>query len=126
MYKISKNLRTLYSKASLSQAAGASNDAQFVIGPNPYETKKDQCILCKHKIRVDYKNPRLLSQFVSPLTGELYEKHVTGLCTMQQTLVGRELKKSIHALLMPKFYRDPKYNKDPALFNPDRPRGKNP
>ena len=45
---------------------------------NPYEADCRQCILCKNKIVVDYKNPRLLSQFVSPFTGKIYESNITG------------------------------------------------
>lgn len=129
MFHVIRSIRTVHTKAALSQVAATPDqfsDNQFVTGPNPYLSKKEQCILCKYKIKVDYKNPRLLSQFVSPLTGTLYEKHITGLCTMQQILLSREIKKSKHAMLMPLFYRDPKYNKDPQLFNPDRPKGKKP
>ena len=45
---------------------------------NPYEKEQRQCILCKYKIEVNYKNPRLLSQFVSPFTGKLYDRNITG------------------------------------------------
>lgn len=117
MYQRIIHLRNLHTKATLRQIVNNTHDTQFVAGPNPYDTKKEQCVLCKHKIKVDYKNPRLISQFVSPLTGELYERKITGLCTMQQILLAREHKKSVHAMLMPKFYRDPKYNKDPVLFS---------
>lgn len=113
-------------KSSTSSSTQSNKDDQFVQGPNPYTQEKEQCILCKHKIKLDYKNPRLLSQFVSPLTGQVYAKNITGLCLMQQTKLRREVNRSIHAMLMPKFYRNPKFNKDPALFNPERPKGKFP
>ena len=45
---------------------------------NPYEKEQRQCILCKYEIEVNYKNPRLLSQFVSPFTGKLYDRNITG------------------------------------------------
>ena len=45
---------------------------------NPYESEKRQCILCYRKIEVDYKNPRLLSQFLSSFTGKVYERNITG------------------------------------------------
>ncbi|CAG2177163.1 unnamed protein product, partial [Oppiella nova] len=44
---------------------------------NPYRKAKQICILCKYGIEVDYKNVQLLSQFVSPYTGRLYDKHIT-------------------------------------------------
>lgn len=101
-------------------------DKGFVDKPTPYELPKQQCILCKHKIQLDYKNPRLLSQFVSPLNGMVYDKHITGLCELQQTILQREIKKSRLTYLMPIYYRHPKYNADPKLFNPDRPQRPNP
>lgn len=94
--------------------------------PSPFEKERAKCLLCQHKIQVDYKNPRLLSQFVSPLTGEIYDKHITGLCEMQQILVQREIRKSRTAKFMPHLYKNPKYMKDPPLFNPSRPQRPNP
>lgn len=32
---------------------------------NPYNKEPKKCILCKHQIKLDYKNSRLLQQFVS-------------------------------------------------------------
>ena len=32
----------------------------------------------------DYRNPKLLSQFVSPHTGLVYDVHITGLCEAMQ------------------------------------------
>lgn len=101
-------------------------DKQFVDGPTPYQKPKRLCILCKNKIELDYKNPRLLSQFVSPLNGDIYDKHITGLCEMQQKILEREIKKSRSSLFMPIFFKQPRYNKDPKLVNPDRPQRPNP
>lgn len=101
-------------------------DKQFVDASTPYQKPKRRCLLCKHKIQVDYKNPRLLSQFVSTLNGNIYDKHITGLCEKQQIALEREIKKSRRAMLMPMYYKEPKYNKDPPLFNPDRPQRPNP
>ncbi|KAL1439273.1 hypothetical protein MTO96_010303 [Rhipicephalus appendiculatus] len=61
---------------------------------NPFKKEPRQCILCKHNIQVDYKNVKLLSQFVSPYTGKIYEKHITGLCQKQQESVKREIMKA--------------------------------
>lgn len=94
--------------------------------PSPYEKEKRQCLLCEHKVQVDYKNPRLLSQFVSPFTGQVYDKHITGLCEMQQAAVEREIKKSKKAKFMPYEYKNPKYNNDPALFNRNKNSRPNP
>lgn len=98
----------------------------FVDAPTPYQKPKKQCMLCKHKIELDYKNPRLLSQFVSSLNGDIYDKHITGLCEKQQTILQREIRKSRRSMLMPIFYKHPKYNRDPQIVNADRPQRPNP
>ncbi|PVD31059.1 hypothetical protein C0Q70_10336 [Pomacea canaliculata] len=38
--------------------------------PDPFKPEQKRCILCKHNIDVDYKNVRLLSQFVSHIQVE--------------------------------------------------------
>ena len=120
------NLLKRRSALSVRQLTQEQKDKQLVDKPTPYTRPDRQCILCKNKIDLDYKNPRLLSQFVSPLTGRIYEKHITGLCEAQQIKLIREIRKSRSAMLMPIFYKMPKYNKDPPLFNPDRPQRPNP
>ena len=46
------------------------------------------CVLCPRRYAVpvipNYKNPKLLSQFVSLHTGKMYETHITGLCEYMQ------------------------------------------
>ncbi|RWS21656.1 28S ribosomal protein S18c-like protein [Leptotrombidium deliense] len=93
---------------------------------NPYKKEKKQCILCKYGVQLDYKNPRLLSQFVSPFTGRVYDKHITGLCEKQQQILKAELWKSQRSGFMPYIYRDPRFANDPKLFNPMRPQRPNP
>nr|CAI5854957.1 unnamed protein product [Callosobruchus analis] len=88
---------------------------------NPFEKEKLQCVLCKHKIQVDYKNVKLLSQFQSPYTGRIYGKHITGLCTNQQELVEKEIVKAQSAGLMPTYLKDPHFFEDPELFDAERP-----
>lgn len=64
---------------------------------NPYEKEKRLCILCKMNIVPDYKNTRMLSQFISRFTGRIYGRHITGLCRHKQELVEKEIKKSREA-----------------------------
>lgn len=64
---------------------------------NPYQKDKRLCVLCKYEIAPDYKNTRLLSQFVSRFTGRLYGRHITGLCKKQQRNVEIEIVKAIRA-----------------------------
>lgn len=120
---ISKSKPAIKSIRCLSQEQA---DKQIVDKPTPYQKAGRQCILCKNKIQLDYKNPRLLSQFVSPLNGFVYEKHITGLCEKQQTILIREVKKSRKSMYMPVFFRSPKYNKDPVIVNPNKPQRPNP
>lgn len=40
-------------------------DEPISLNFNPYNREPRKCILCKHKIKLDYKNSRLLQQFVS-------------------------------------------------------------
>ncbi|KAK7794783.1 hypothetical protein R5R35_004123 [Gryllus longicercus] len=88
---------------------------------NPFEKEKIKCILCEHNIRVDYKNVRLLSQFVSRYTGRIYGRHITRLCKAQQERVEKEIWKAQQAGLMGGYTRDLAYANDPQLFNPDQP-----
>ncbi|KAF7491648.1 28S ribosomal protein S18c [Sarcoptes scabiei] len=93
---------------------------------NPYLKEKPQCILCKYNIQIDYKNIRLISQFVSPYTGRLYDKHITGLCEAQHRALRKEFIRAAKFGLISPYYRDPKYNDDPKLFDPTRPQRVNP
>lgn len=88
---------------------------------NPYEPERLRCVLCKHNIQLDYKNTKLLSQFVSPYTGIVYQKHITGLCDMQQKAVEMAVRRSRGAMLMPSEHKDVRFLKDPKLFNPFHP-----
>ncbi|XP_022199667.1 28S ribosomal protein S18c, mitochondrial [Nilaparvata lugens] len=88
---------------------------------NPFQKDKRQCILCKMNIIPNYKNVKLLSQFVSPYTGYVYGRHITGLCRKKQELVEREIKKSQSAGLMAIALKELVFMRDPKLFDPDRP-----
>ncbi|KAI2806722.1 28S ribosomal protein S18c, mitochondrial [Blomia tropicalis] len=93
---------------------------------NPFLKEKRQCILCRYQITADYKNVRLLSQFISPFTGRMYDKHITGLCEKQHRAIRTEISRAIKFGLMSPFYRDPKYGEDPKLFDPTKPGRANP
>lgn len=42
---------------------------------NPYLREGPKCFLCAHKIELDYKNARLLQQFVSSFSGRVYDRY---------------------------------------------------
>ncbi|KAM6135947.1 small ribosomal subunit protein bS18m isoform 2-T2 [Phoenicopterus ruber ruber] len=59
---------------------------------NPYKEPPKRCVLCG--INVDYKNVQLLSQFVSPHTGSVYGRHITGLCNKKQKEITKAIKRA--------------------------------
>ncbi|XP_075006089.1 small ribosomal subunit protein bS18m isoform X1 [Calonectris borealis] len=59
---------------------------------NPYKEPPKKCVLCG--INVDYKNVQLLSQFVSPHTGCIYGRHITGLCNKKQKEITKAIKRA--------------------------------
>ncbi|KAG8230777.1 hypothetical protein J437_LFUL011340 [Ladona fulva] len=88
---------------------------------NPFEREKPRCILCKLDITPNYKNVRLLSQFISPFTGRTYGRHITGLCRAKQESVEQEIVKAQNCGLMPTYLKNPSYMKDPKIFDPENP-----
>ncbi|XP_037595362.1 28S ribosomal protein S18c, mitochondrial-like [Cebus imitator] len=82
---------------------------------NPYKEPLKKCILCGK--RVDYKNVQLLSQFVSPFTGCIYGRHITGLCGKKQKEITKAIKRTQILGFMPVTYKDPAYLKDPKVCN---------
>ncbi|XP_048383875.1 28S ribosomal protein S18c, mitochondrial isoform X2 [Stegostoma tigrinum] len=60
---------------------------------NPYKEPPKKCILCG--VPVDYKNVQLLSQFISPYTGRIFGRHITGFMSVT--------------------FKDPAFLKDPNI-----------
>ncbi|OZC10825.1 putative ribosomal protein S18 [Onchocerca flexuosa] len=88
---------------------------------DPYCKPARQCFLCSKKIELDYKNARLLQQFVSTFSGRVYDQHITGLCDGQQKRLLETIALSRRAGYMPVLIKDPKYLRDPKLFDPLKP-----
>ncbi|XP_063775828.1 small ribosomal subunit protein bS18m [Pseudophryne corroboree] len=80
---------------------------------NPFQEPPKRCILCG--IPVDYKNIQLLSQFVSPHTGRIYGRHITGLCGLKQRAIAKAIKRAHIMGFMPVTYKDPSFLKDPKI-----------
>jgi len=73
----------------------------------------EHCVLCG--IPISWKNPQLLSQFISPWSGRLYERGVTNLCDKAYWKVKLEWKKSIDNGLMGRNYKNTQFMLDPNL-----------
>lgn len=114
-------------------------DAPTEVVYNPYKKEDRKCLLCRTGVELDYKNARLLQvfqgcsrllpsfrslflqQFVSTFSGRVYDRHITGLCDHQQKRLVETISLSRKAGYMPIFVKDPKYTRDPKLFDPLRP-----
>ncbi|XP_010616094.1 28S ribosomal protein S18c, mitochondrial [Fukomys damarensis] len=92
-----------------------SNENLPVKMENPYKEPLKKCILCGK--RVDYKNVQLLSQFISPYTGCIHGRHITGLCGKKQKEISKAIKRAQIMGFMPVTYKDPAYLKDPKVCN---------
>uniref|UniRef100_A0A8C5M3M7 Small ribosomal subunit protein bS18m n=1 Tax=Leptobrachium leishanense TaxID=445787 RepID=A0A8C5M3M7_9ANUR len=80
---------------------------------NPYKEPPKKCLLCE--VDVDYKNTQLLSQFISPQTGRIFGRHITGLCWRKQKAIGKAIKRARIIGFMPVTYKDPAFVKDPKI-----------
>ncbi|KAI3388576.1 hypothetical protein SNEBB_003789 [Seison nebaliae] len=83
---------------------------------NPYEKQMKKCIFCENNVHIDYKNTRLLSQFISPQTGYMYEREITGICHPKYKELKRVIETSRKAGLMPHGRKKEAFHKDPKLF----------
>ncbi|XP_067657551.1 uncharacterized protein [Haliotis asinina] len=99
-------------------SAQVENDMPLHRMPDPFEKKFRKCLLCEKDIDSDWKNVRLLSQFVSPFTGRIYGRHITQLCIPMQKRVAKLIKRARVLGYMAYMNKDPHYLNDPRLFNP--------
>ncbi|XP_025249447.1 28S ribosomal protein S18c, mitochondrial isoform X2 [Theropithecus gelada] len=72
---------------------------------------------CSQYKQVSSNEDLLLSQFVSPFTGCIYGKHITGLCGKKQKEITKAIKRAQILGFMPVTYKDPAYLKDPKVCN---------
>lgn len=104
-----------------SKCEDIDDDMVLKTESNPYKKPPRKCFLCANKIELDYKNARLLQQFVSSFSGRVYDRHITGLCDGQQRLLLETIALSRRVGYMPVFVKEPKYLRDPKLFDPLKP-----
>ncbi|KAF3701622.1 28S ribosomal protein S18c, mitochondrial [Channa argus] len=116
-----QRLKTVFSQhgnTRLRRLTAASDvvqqkDDMLVKMENPYKEPQKRCVLCN--VRVDYKNIQLLSQFISPHTGRIYGRHITGLCGSKQKEVSKAIKKAHSLGFMPVTHKHPQFMKDPNI-----------
>ncbi|XP_078260182.1 small ribosomal subunit protein bS18m [Rhinoraja longicauda] len=80
---------------------------------NPFKEPPKKCILCG--VSVNYKNIQLLSQFISPYTGRIFGRHITGLCGKKQKEISKSIKKAQQMGFMSVILKDPTFIKDPNI-----------
>nr|XP_061800618.1 small ribosomal subunit protein bS18m-like [Nerophis lumbriciformis] len=80
---------------------------------NPYEEPRKGCVLCD--VTVDFKNVQLLSQFISPHTGRIYGRHLTGLCGRKQKEISKAIKKAHSMGFMSVTHKHPEFMRDPNI-----------
>uniref|UniRef100_UPI0037E85C16 small ribosomal subunit protein bS18m n=1 Tax=Semicossyphus pulcher TaxID=241346 RepID=UPI0037E85C16 len=107
-----------HGNASLRSLTATSNVVQqkndvLVKMDNPFKEPKKGCILCN--VTVDYKNVQLLSQFISPHTGRIYGRHITGLCGRKQKEISKAIKKAHSMGFMSVTHKHPQFMKDPNI-----------
>ncbi|KAM9306447.1 small ribosomal subunit protein bS18m [Pholidichthys leucotaenia] len=99
----------------LAEISGAvrQTDNALVQMENPYKEPPKGCVLCN--TAVDYKNTQLLSQFISPHTGCIYGRHITGLCGKKQKEIAKAIKKARAMGFMSVTHKHPQFMKDPSI-----------
>ncbi|XP_078391828.1 small ribosomal subunit protein bS18m isoform X2 [Cetorhinus maximus] len=116
MLRVVKTWRPAYWQKGISTQLipTTSNTSDMPIKlENPYKEPPKRCILCG--VSVDYKNVQLLSQFISPYTGRIFGRHITGLCGKKQREISKAIKKSQQMGFMSVTLKDPAFLKDPNI-----------
>nr|XP_012319386.1 28S ribosomal protein S18c, mitochondrial-like isoform X2 [Aotus nancymaae] len=72
---------------------------------------------CSQYKQVSSKEDLLLSQFVSPFTGCIYGRHITGLCGKKRKEITKAIKRAQIMGFIPVTYQNPAYLKDPIVCN---------
>jgi len=61
---------------------------------------KKNCIFCKKKLEIDYKNIELLSRYISSKR-KIVSRRFSGNCAKHQRLLAREIKRARYMSLLP-------------------------
>ncbi|UJR35722.1 hypothetical protein I4U23_028472 [Adineta vaga] len=85
---------------------------------DPYLPSPHKCVFCENNLKIDFRNTELLSQFISPQTGFVFNQRTTGLCYFKQVELEKAILKARRFHLMPYKWKETVYLDDPRLFNP--------
>ncbi|KAK2818516.1 hypothetical protein Q5P01_024077 [Channa striata] len=110
---LSQNGNTVLRRVTAASQAVQGKDEVLVKMENPFKEPQKGCVLCN--VTVDYKNTQLLSQFISPHTGRIYGRHITGLCGRKQKEVSKAIKKAHSLGFMSVTHKHPQFMKDPNV-----------
>ena len=82
-------------------AEGASSGPSAGGGRRPFFRRRKVCLFCADKlIAIDYKNPKLLSRFVTE-RGKMVPSRITGVCAPHQRALSRAIKQARQIALLP-------------------------
>ncbi|KAM9841214.1 small ribosomal subunit protein bS18m [Aulostomus maculatus] len=98
---------------SASANVAQQQDGVLLKMDNPYEKSPRRCVLCN--IAVDFRNVQLLSQFISPFSGRIYGRRITGLCGRKQKEISKAIKKAHSMGFMSVTHKHPQFMKDPRV-----------
>lgn len=103
---------------STETSCGPASSTECV--KDPYAKPIRKCVLCrgKEEVALDYKNTRLLSQFLSPNTGRIYGRHITGLCVPMQKRISQLIVRAQKFCFLPRNRFETAYLADPRLSEP--------
>lgn len=85
---------------------------------DPYLPAPKKCIFCENNLKIDFRNTKLLSQFISAQTGFIFNQRTTGLCYFKQIELEKAIWKARRFHLMPYKWKETIYLDDPKLFSP--------
>ncbi|XP_063933570.1 small ribosomal subunit protein bS18-like [Zophobas morio] len=101
VYSVLARPSSAYYKNDLSQVYRGRYQAIY--------KKKKVCPICPNNIIIDYKDGRLLSQFLSDASGRILPSSVTGTCRASQRKLAKAIRKARAVGLLAFTYKLPQY-----------------
>ncbi|XP_075400208.1 small ribosomal subunit protein bS18m isoform X2 [Tenrec ecaudatus] len=106
---------------AVCRALGRKKLTRFTTAAASFPDSRSHAVIyrraCSQYKQVTSNEDLLLSQFISPFTGCIYGRHITGLCGKKQKEITKAIKRAQIMGFMPVTYKDPAYLKDPKICN---------